>query len=135
MKDPGMKVKFTSEIIMRGTKPLYVVTAADQPSSPVMSHSASQVWKTILKKALGRSEYQSLKNNFSGSLYFGISNATVRGLIRSLPNADRALQEQQFMERSMSRIQKRRISDEVEEDDVCEFTPSKDGFVYGVDRV
>jgi len=120
MSDPSTQVKYTSQIIDAGGKPLFVVTAADEPTNPIISTSPSHAWRTVIKRALGKnsSDYHRGKVNISGTQHFGLSNSVVKDLIRELPNADKAMQLQSSLIRS-SRNKKRKVPSS-DEDEVSE---------------
>ena len=93
MINPEQRIKYTSQIIDGGDKPQFIVIAADDESNPIISHSPSGAWRTILKKVMdksGTSPEDSRKNiSVSGTLRFGLAHPVVQSLIRELPNADK----------------------------------------------
>jgi hypothetical protein len=91
MINPDKKVKYTSQIIDGGDKPQFVVVAEDDPENPIISHSPSSSWRTVLKRVLGKSASEDMKKNISvsGSLRFGLAHPVVSHLIRELPGADK----------------------------------------------
>lgn len=87
MLDPKVMVRYTSVISDDGTKPQFVVTAADDLSNPIIAPSASRAWKAVYK----RMHPDSSVRRISGSTMFGLSHPTVKKLILELPNSRESL--------------------------------------------
>jgi len=93
MINPDRKVKYTSQIIDGGDKPQFVVTAADEPLNPIISHSPSACWSLVLTRVMNASGVQDTNNvSVSGTLRFGLAHPVISHLIRELPNADKCEQ-------------------------------------------
>lgn len=94
MLNPEVRVKYTSQIVDCGDKPQFVVTAADDSANPIVSHSPSGAWRTVLKRVMsksGNSDVDRTKNvSVSGTLRFGLAHPVVASLLRELPNAEKA---------------------------------------------
>jgi len=90
MINPDLRVKYTSQIVDDGTKPQFIVTAADDPEHPIISHSPSGAWRTVLKRVMGKGISEDSKKNISvsGTLRFGLAHPVVSHLIRELPGAN-----------------------------------------------
>jgi len=88
MKDNEVMVKYVSLISDDGSKPLFVVTASDDPSNPVLGSSASRAWKTVYKRAFGDGANP---KHISGNSMYGLNHPTVRKIIHELPNAREAI--------------------------------------------
>jgi len=90
MANPDQRVKYTSQIVDDGTKPQFIVTAADDHEHPIISHSPSGAWRTVLKRVMGRGISEDSKKNISvsGTLRFGLAHPVVSHLIRELPGAN-----------------------------------------------
>jgi len=122
MLNPSIQVKYTSQIIDAGGKPLFVVTASDEPSNPIVAQSPSQAWRIVMKRTLGKggnstSEHQRGKANINGTQHFGLSHPLVRELIRQLPLADKAHHVQTAIAR-VARNKKRKVFSSDEEEEV-----------------
>jgi hypothetical protein len=91
MINPDKKVKYTSQIIDGGDKPQFMVTAEDDPINPIVSHSPSGIWRTVLKRVMGKSASEDSRKNVSvsGTLRFGLAHPIVSHLIRELPGAEK----------------------------------------------
>jgi len=104
MLNPELRVKYTSQIVDAGDRPQFVVTAADDSSNPIISHSPSGAWRAVLKRIMAKNNNNpsnnsssddgiNKKNNnnisVSGTLRFGLAHPVVSHLIRELPNADK----------------------------------------------
>jgi len=88
MINPERRVKYTSHILDGGDKPQFVVTAADEPLSPIVSNSPSGAWRTVLKRVMGKND-QDKDISVSGALRFGLAHPVISQLLRELPNADK----------------------------------------------
>jgi len=90
MHNPDVKVKYTSQIIDAGDRPQFVVTASDDLVNPIISHSPSSCWRTVLKRVMSKQLNSDIKKNVSvsGTMRFGLAHQLVSLLIRELPNAD-----------------------------------------------
>jgi len=88
MINPDQRVKYTSQIVDDGTKPQFIVTAADDLENPIVSYSPSGAWRTVLKRVMGKGMSDDSKKNISvsGTLRFGLAHPVVSHLIRELPN-------------------------------------------------
>jgi hypothetical protein len=92
MVDPTKRVKYTNQILSVNGKPQFVVTASDDLKNPIISHSPSAAWRTVLKRVTEREESETRKNiSVSGALRFGLAHPAVIHLIRNLPDADKCL--------------------------------------------
>lgn len=111
MQDPSMQVKYTSQIIDGGGKPMFMITPSDDPNSPILSTSPSQVWRTVIKRALGSKAADFQRGNISGSQYFGMGHAFVKELIRKLPDSDKALQYKASLGRSVKNKKRKLTND------------------------
>jgi len=91
MITPDKKVKYTSQIIDGGDKPEFMIVAEDDPENPIISHSPSGSWSTVLKRVLGKTATEDSKKNVSvsGTLRFGLAHPVVSHLIRELPGAEK----------------------------------------------
>lgn len=87
MLNHEQKVKYTCQIADGGDKPSFIITAADDPQSPIISHSPSAAWKVVLKKVVGKEAVEEKK--ISGSSHFGLSHPLVAQLIKELPGAEK----------------------------------------------
>jgi len=89
MNNPDQRVKYTSQIVDAGDRPQFVVTAADDPQNPIVSHSPSGAWRTVLKRVMGKGLSEDTKKNISvsGTLRFGLAHPVISNLIRDLPGA------------------------------------------------
>jgi len=113
MRDPNVLVKYTSQIIDGGGKPMFMVSAADDSNSPILSTSPSQVWRTIIKRALGSKAADFQRGNISGSQYFGMGHSLVKELIRKLPDSDKALQYKASLGRSMKNKKRKLMTNDL----------------------
>jgi len=76
MKDPEKRVKYTSQIVDSGDRPQFIVSPADDPQNPIISHSPSSAWKTVLKRVIGKGAPEETRKNISvsGALRFGLAH-------------------------------------------------------------
>jgi len=91
MLNPETRVRYTSQIVESNGRPQFIVTAADDPSRPIMADSPSEAWKSILKTFLPPDQ-QDTKISICGGLRFGLSHPTVSQMIRDLPNAEKCIE-------------------------------------------
>jgi hypothetical protein len=99
MLDPSKRVKYTSQIIHGGDKPQFIVTAVDQPNSPIISHSPSAAWRTVLKNVMSKegAPLEEKKNmSVSGAVRFGLSLPLVATVIKELPQLSNCDSLQEF---------------------------------------
>jgi hypothetical protein len=91
MNNPEVRVKYTSQIVEIRDKPQFVVTAEDDPSNSISSHSPSGAWRAVLKRVLSKPGMDENRKNVSvsGTLRFGLAHPLVSQLIRELPNAEK----------------------------------------------
>jgi len=89
MNNPDQRVKYTSQIVDAGDRPQFVVTAADDIQNPIVSHSPSGAWRTVLKRVMGKGLSEDNKKNISvsGTLRFGLAHPVISNLIRELPGS------------------------------------------------
>jgi len=86
MINPDQKVKYTCQIVDAGDKPQFVITAMDDPSSPIAASSPSAAWKTVLKRiSLKTGQNTDRAISVSGAMRFGLANPVVASLLRELP--------------------------------------------------
>jgi hypothetical protein len=88
MINPEMKVKYTSQIVESASsssmgKPQFIITAEDDADHPIVAHSPSAAWRTVLKRVTPHSSSISV----SGTMRFGLAHPVVSHLIRELPGA------------------------------------------------
>ena len=99
MKDPHKTVRYTSTVLDGGDMPKFQVIAEDL-DTPIVAHSATGTWTTIIKsiiyfihllifKAANKIRNRDHSNAASGPDYFGFSQPTIMRLIQDLPNADK----------------------------------------------
>jgi len=93
MRNPSQRVQYVSQIVDAGDRPQFVVTVADDPSNPIISHSPSGCWRTVLKRVMGKIGSEEAQKNISvsGSMRFGLAHPVIAHLIRELPRADLCL--------------------------------------------
>lgn len=92
MINPEIRVKYTSQIIDVADKPQFIVTAADDPINPIVSHSPSGAWRTVLKRVMaknGNSDDRSKNVSVSGTLRFGLAHPVVSSMLQDMPGADK----------------------------------------------
>ena len=91
MKNPDIRVKYTSKIIDGGDKPQFAVIAADDETNPIISHSPSGAWRAVLKKVMEKSSSDESRKHISvsGTLRFGLAHPVVSSLIRELPGIEK----------------------------------------------
>lgn len=93
MINPEIRVKYTSQIVDADGKPQFIVTAADDLLNPIVSHSPSGAWRTVLKRVMnksGTSDDRSKNVSVSGTLRFGLAHPVVASLLRELPGAEKS---------------------------------------------
>lgn len=93
MINPEIRVKYTSQIVDAGDKPQFIVTAADDLLNPIVSHSPSGAWRTVLKRVMNKSgtnDDRSKNVSVSGTLRFGLAHPVVASLLRELPGAEKS---------------------------------------------
>jgi hypothetical protein len=93
MINPEMRVKYTSQIVDVDGKPQFIVTAADDLMNPIVSHSPSGAWRTVLKRVMNKSgtnDDRSKNVSVSGTLRFGLAHPVVASLLRELPGAEKS---------------------------------------------
>lgn len=112
MFNPEDRVKYISEIKEVDGRPVFCVTAMDDPENPISGSSASTVWRVVLQRVLNKVPEPEKRTNIavSGALRFGLAHPTVLKLLQELPNADKceALKNENLRERS---YKKRKIQD------------------------
>jgi hypothetical protein len=91
MSNPEIRVKYTSQIVDAGDKPQFIVTAADDPINPIVSHSPSGAWRTVLKRVMAKSGNSDASKNVSvsGTLRFGLAHPVVSSMLQDMPGADK----------------------------------------------
>jgi len=91
MINPETRVKYTSQITeaTTGDKPQFVVTAEDDPHHPIIAHSPSAAWRTVLKRLMSKGSNAKTSISVSGTMRFGLAHPIVSHLIRELPGAER----------------------------------------------
>jgi len=92
MINPEIRVKYTSQIVDGGDKPQFVVTASDDPLNPIVSHSPSGAWRTVLKQVMAKTGGNNERANtvsVSGTMRFGLAHPVVVSLIKELPDSDK----------------------------------------------
>lgn len=82
----GTRVTYRSEILEGPKGPVFRVTASDDPDNPTIARTTTACWTNVLSRAR-----KDKKVSVSGPKMFGLSEHDVRGLIKQLPNAERAL--------------------------------------------
>jgi len=84
MLNAGDRTKYTCTIRDDGTRPQFVVTAEDDEKNPIVSHSPSGCWRTILKRVSARNANDKTPFSVSGSMRFGLEHSVISGLLRDL---------------------------------------------------
>jgi hypothetical protein len=86
MANPEVKVRYTSAIVDSPEgKPQFIVTAEDDADHPIIAHSPSAAWRTVLKRVISNSGNTSSNISVSGTMRFGLAHPIVSHLIRELP--------------------------------------------------
>jgi hypothetical protein len=92
MTNPEVKVRYTSQIVDSAEgKPQFIVTAEDDADHPIVAHSPSAAWRTVLKRVISNSGNTSTNISVSGTMRFGLAHPIVSHLIRELPGAQTAV--------------------------------------------
>jgi hypothetical protein len=84
----GRRALYTSEIMVIGNRPLFRVTASDEPAAPVDAWDPTSAWATMLQRIESRWPGVRLPLRTSGEVQFGLCGATLHR-IEALPNAAR----------------------------------------------
>lgn len=88
MTRPEVKVRYTSQIVDSSEgKPQFIVTAEDDADHPIIAHSPSAAWRTVLKRVIANSGNTSSNISVSGTMRFGLAHPIVSHLIRELPGS------------------------------------------------
>ncbi|KRX10710.1 hypothetical protein PPERSA_08705 [Pseudocohnilembus persalinus] len=82
------KTTYISEILKGKNKPLFKVTAEDNPNKPVTADSSSQCWK-IIAEAAKKLNYGQKKVSISGPEMFGLQNQIIQQILEFQPGADK----------------------------------------------
>ena len=88
LKSPSSKVVWTSRIDDGGVSPLFVVSPADDPSSPVVNRTASGAWGEVIRKVHRLKGKGHLKVTQSGPMIFGVANSLVKQLVGEMEGAE-----------------------------------------------
>lgn len=85
----GKKDTYICEILDGGQKPLFKVTAGEDPHNPIMQSSSSGVWIEICKRINDLQGSSRQKVTVSGPDRYGLTEPGVTQLLSCLPNADK----------------------------------------------
>ena len=88
LKTPNTKVMWTSRIDDGGVSPLFVVTPADDPETPVINRTASGAWGEVIRKVHRLKGKGHLKVTQSGPMIFGVANSLIKQLVGEMEGAD-----------------------------------------------
>lgn len=90
MNELGGKAEYTCEILDGGEKPLFRVTASEDPENPVTKDSTSGAWLEFAKRIeLIQNKRKGEKVTISGPDRYGLQENAVVQLIQQMPNADK----------------------------------------------
>jgi len=110
-KNPGTRCWYTNEIIeeTEDPKPIFKVTAADDPENPSSSRSATGAWSTILRRIKESKpvDKRRCSTSVSGPEYFSLANNTILKLIQDLPGAEKCTK---YERKTFQPTKKRRLS-------------------------
>jgi len=85
----GKRDTYICEIFDGGQKPLFKVTAGEDPDNPIIQNSASGVWIEICKRINELQGGGRTKVTVSGPDRYGLTEPGVTQLLACLPNADK----------------------------------------------
>ena len=85
----NVKTEYTCEIMDGGQKPIYKVTCAENPNSPIVRDSSTGCWIYICHKINEIAERKKVKVTISGTERFGLIDQRVVPLLEGLPNAEK----------------------------------------------